>query len=219
MALQPFADYFNHVSSPSISVSPSLESSPAATSEVDECLVSFSSKGYTITTPSSQAIASGSELFISYGSHSNDFLLVEYGFILPSPLTTNASDDIPLDAHILTLFTTTQKEKLEEFEFIGKYTLARDGVCYRTQVAMSLLCLPVRKWENFVKRGDGGQYEQTKVDALLIRVLRGYQQEARGTIQKVARLVEGTESQRETLGTRWKQIDLLLQNAIDRLQS
>ncbi len=63
MAQSPFSDYFNHTSSPSA------------------CNVLFSSSGYTITTPAK--IKQGEEVYISYGNHSNDFLLTEYGFILP----------------------------------------------------------------------------------------------------------------------------------------
>lgn len=61
MAMVPFADMFNHT-------------------RRGGCHVTFDRKGCTILADKAYAI--GEELFISYGDHSNDFLLVEYGFVL-----------------------------------------------------------------------------------------------------------------------------------------
>lgn len=60
MALVPFADFFNHADK--------------------GCIVEFNHKGFTIY--ADKTYEKGEELYISYGSHSNDFLLVEYGFTL-----------------------------------------------------------------------------------------------------------------------------------------
>ena len=54
-------------------------------------------------------------MFVSYGPHSNDFLLVEYGFILES----NKCDSIPLDHLILPLLSTSQAASLREDKFYG----------------------------------------------------------------------------------------------------
>ncbi|KAH7342382.1 hypothetical protein BKA65DRAFT_503985, partial [Rhexocercosporidium sp. MPI-PUGE-AT-0058] len=141
MALNPFADYFNHISSPSA------------------CEVNFSADGYTITT--SVPIKKGEEVYISYGNHSNDFLLAEYGFILAGD--TNQWDEVELDCYVLGLLSADKKEVLEEEGFLGNYVLDRETVCYRTQVALRLACLPVGQWRRFVAGSDDGEKDQGKV--------------------------------------------------------
>ena len=89
LAQSPFSDYFNHTSSRSA------------------CDVSFSASGYTFTTLAK--IKKGEEVYISYGNHSNDFLLAEYGFILPEEGGENQWDEVLLDAFMLRLFSAKQK--------------------------------------------------------------------------------------------------------------
>lgn len=197
MALNPLADYFNHTSSTSA------------------CEVTFSTSGYTIT--SSSAIRAGEEIYISYGNHSNDFLLTEYGFILDGE--SNQWDEVELDAYVLELLSAEKRAMLEEEGFLGKYVLDRETVCYRTQVALRLVCLPVGKWRRFVSGVDEGERDQGKVDAVLGKVLRKYRKDVEEMIKKVGALKEGTAEQRDTLRRRWKQIDGPLQSAIDRIQS
>lgn len=108
MALQPVADLFNHTDlqgQPPPSRSSSTESTDAAqgnstsTSPDDKrgCHVSYDDGGFTITT--SRPYETGEELHICYGQHGNDFLLVEYGFLL----TSNRWDEVRLDEVILPL--------------------------------------------------------------------------------------------------------------------
>jgi hypothetical protein len=200
MAQSPFSDYFNHTSSPSA------------------CNVSFSSSGYSITTPAE--IKKGEEVYISYGNHSNDFLLTEYGFILGGEGGGNQWDEVPLDTYILPLFSAKQKERLEERGFLGKYVLDRKEVCYRTQVALRILVLPVRKWERFVDGLEDGEKEQGAVDKVSRKVLREFEQEAKEKIEAIGGLGEevGMEYQRDMLRRRWVQIEGLIQAAVDRLQ-
>ncbi|KAE9372392.1 SET domain-containing protein [Stipitochalara longipes BDJ] len=201
MAQSPFADYFNHTSSPSA------------------CSASFSPSGYTISTP--VKIKKGEEVYISYGNHSNDFLLTEYGFILSEEGGGNQWDEVPLDAYIVPLFSAKQKERLEERGFFGKYVLDRTDVCYRTQVALRILVLPVKKWERFVDGMEDGEKEQGAVDKVLGKVLREFGLEAKEKIEEVEGLDEdmGMEYQRDMLRRRWAQIERLIQAAIDRIQA
>lgn len=60
MALNPFADCFNHAD--------------------EGCKVEYGPIGFKIS--SDRVYEKDEEIYISYGSHSNDFLLVEYRFIL-----------------------------------------------------------------------------------------------------------------------------------------
>ncbi|KAH6671726.1 hypothetical protein B0J14DRAFT_484182, partial [Halenospora varia] len=195
MALNPFADYFNHA--------------PTG------CNITYSPSGYKITT--STPISTGTEIYISYGSHSNDFLLTEYGFILPS--STNTWDEITLDPCILPLLNQAQKKKLEEKGFLGKYVLDGNEVCYRTQVVLRILVGGMRKWERFVEGMDDGESEQGKVDELLFEVLKEYQDDV---VEKLATLEDlETEmvAQKKTIEKRWRQIGELLKAGIDRMES
>jgi len=201
MAQSPFADYFNHTSSPSA------------------CCASFSPAGYNISTP--VKIKRGEEVYISYGNHSNDFLLAEYGFILSEEGGGNQWDEVPLDAYILPLLFAKQKESLEERGFLGKYVLDRNDVCYRTQVALRILVLPVRKWERFVDGMEDGEREQGAVNKVLGKVLKGFQLEAKIKIEEVEGLGEdvGMKCQKYMLRSRWVQIERLIQTAVDRIQT
>jgi hypothetical protein len=116
------------------------------------------------------------------------------------------------------LFSASQKEKLDEVGFLGNYALDQREVCYRTQVALRILCLPLRKWQRFANGADYGEQDQKDVDHLLLEVLEMYQKDITKTIKEIRGVKEGLSSQRETLSKRWKQLSLLLQTAIDRIQ-
>jgi hypothetical protein len=118
MALNPFADYFNHTD--------------------QGCDVTVGPTGYRVMTD--QVIEKGCEIYISYRNHSNDFLLAEYGFISPK----NKWDEVRLDYYILLDMTRKQREQLKDSDHFGKYTLDREAVCYRTQVALRLLFVPLK---------------------------------------------------------------------------
>ncbi|KAI9050359.1 hypothetical protein LZ554_005525 [Drepanopeziza brunnea f. sp. 'monogermtubi'] len=239
MALNPFADYFNH------------------TSSGNACNVSFSQTGYTVTSTSTPPLTRGAEIYISYGPHSNDFLLAEYGFIIPSSssspttttsTTTTTTTTIPdsntntntntnrqhqhqnqhhhdeddytlLDPALLPRLTASQRRDLHEEGFLGNYTLDRaQGVCHRTQVALRIRCLPLGRWRRFVSGVDDGERDQPEVDALLRKVLEAYRKEVADKISQVEGLEEGTAGMRDVLARRWRQIDGLLQSAMERIE-
>ncbi|KAF8242517.1 SET domain-containing protein, partial [Wilcoxina mikolae CBS 423.85] len=110
MTLCPFIDYFNHSSS-----------SPRA------CAVTLDARGYTVTTTC--RIEKGEEVFVTYGSHSGDFCLVEYGFV-PSE---KEGDYLQLDAWME--FTDEQEGRLKGMGYWGRYVLDREGFCYRAKTA------------------------------------------------------------------------------------
>lgn len=88
LAQLPVADLFNH-------------------SAVPGCKVSFSAKGYEVV--AIDDFGAGQEMSISYGDHSNDYLLVEYGFVMQS----NRCDDVHLDDVILPRLDKTQRGAME----------------------------------------------------------------------------------------------------------
>jgi hypothetical protein len=194
LALIPLADDFNHA-------------------DVG-CEVTFSTSGYKICTD--RHIDEGEEVYISYGNHSNDFLLTEYGFIL----TENRWDEICLDEILLPLFSEEQKQELKGAGFLGKFVLDTAAVCYRTQVALRLLCMPANRWQNLVANGleDEDKYRMT-TENILLKGLKCYLDSADEKLKQVEVLCCGLDSQREILKRRWKQIHLLLTAAISRIES
>jgi SET domain len=138
IVLCPLIDLFNHTS----------DSSSA-------CNVTYNSSGFTVTYQQARPAARGEEIFVSYGPHSNDFLFVEYGFVLPGE--ENSHDSISLDAVILPMLNTGQRRKLDAKGYLGEYTLfspaanrGEAGVCWRTEVVARMTILAAEQWEGLV---------------------------------------------------------------------
>lgn len=193
MALAPFADYFNHADT--------------------GCKVNFGEEGITVT--ADRVYEEGDEVYISYGPHSNDFLLAEYGFIL----NENKWDELQLDQVILPELSAKQQKLLEEEGFLGNYVLDQDTICYRTHVALMLLCVSLKKWRLFLSGEDDGEGDQHKVDEILVKLLRRFLKHTNEAILNVASISEGLKSQRETLERRWTQIYHLLSLSIKRMHT
>lgn len=191
LALIPFADLFNH--------------SEAGVE------VTYTPAGYKFRTD--RQIEKGEEIYISYGNHSNDFLLAEYGFVLDE----NKWDEIPIDEAISPLFSEKLKQTLKEAGFWGKFVLDTKTVCYRTQVALRILCMPLNRWRFSVATGfkDEDEY-QVAVNQYLLKALEAYLDVAHERLGQLKALDCGISSQREMLKKRWKQICLLLTTAIGR---
>ena len=196
MVLQPVADLFNH-------------------SPEGFCTGSFDDDAFTITAEADHE--EGQELFIKYGSHGNDFLLVEYGFTLPPPL--NPWDETSLDEHLCPLLATAgQKATLEDAGFWGKYMLDRETACYRTHVALRTLVLTPLQWRAVLDGERDEGRDQGKVDAALVSVLRAYEEEIEDKIEEVEETTVGDELSREGLRDRWVQIKELVVGTKKRLQ-
>ena len=87
LALVPVADMFNYA-------------------DDDACKVSYMPEHYVVTT--NRAFDLGEELCISYGDHSNDCLLAEYGFLLAK----NRWDVISIDDAVLPRLDEPAREAL-----------------------------------------------------------------------------------------------------------
>jgi len=89
----------------------------------------------------------GEEIYVSYGAHTNDFLLAEYGFVLMA----NRWDKICLDDVILPRLSPVQKKLLQDRELFGPFLLDIKTLgCRKTQAAIRLLCPCSRpKWDAF----------------------------------------------------------------------
>lgn len=209
MVLQPVADLFNHT-------------------DRDGCHVSFDhAEAFTFTT--TRAYDKGKEVHISYGRHCNDFLLVEYGFVLER----NEWDEVCLDEAVLPALTRTQKEELDAVGFLGNYVLDHETVCHRTQVALRILAVTGRygglamdTWRKFVNGLDDGERSQAKADALLVGLLEDYEENIKSKVKDAKKLQfedgdgpeDLNESRRDLLLGRWAQIRKLVKATVERLE-
>lgn len=207
MALQPVADLFNHT-------------------DAGGCHVAFDhTDSYSFHTR--RAYDKGEEVHISYGSHHNDFLLAEYGFVL----ARNHWDEVCLDEVVLPALSRRQREDLEDVGFLGNYVIDEDTVCHRTQVALRLLLtglrdgLSLEEWRRFVNGLDDGERSQRRVDAVLVPLLEDCVSEVADKMEEVKCLGfdPGSqtldESRKALLLRRWEQIGNLVGQTIKRLKS
>lgn len=193
MVLQPVADLFNHSST--------------------GCAAAFNAEGFTITT--SVVYKEGEEIFLRYGAHSNDFLLVEYGFTIPSP--ENQFDETSLDAYLLPKFTAAQKERLQDEGFWAGYMIDSKTTCYRTQTALRLLCLSEWQWRAVLDGERDEDEDQGVVNKELLKVLKRYEKDARGMLSTIDDAEEGDEEMKRSLRERWIQIRELIDMAASRI--
>ncbi|KAL9605517.1 MAG: hypothetical protein Q9179_001273 [Wetmoreana sp. 5 TL-2023] len=194
MALCPFIDLFNHNDS--------------------GCNVQFGEGGFIVT--SEKAYEAGEEICVSYGQHSNDFLLIEYGFVL----NNNRWDSTSLDHILMKRFMGTQAEKqLQEAGYLGGYTLSHEGFCYRTEVAVRTQTLTEADWEGFVAGLKTDRIEnERKAKALIAsQVLEPFLLEAEGAIKWLHSPSRRPTRACELLFERWHQIESLLKAATESL--
>ncbi|KAK8204772.1 hypothetical protein IWZ00DRAFT_85305 [Phyllosticta capitalensis] len=183
MALCPFMEYFNHAD--------------------EGCTVVHTKAGFTIT--SHRSYSPGEEIHVSYGAHTNEFLLVEYGFVLDS----NQWDDVRLDPVILPRLNAAQTTLLRDNGFLGDYALTRDECCHRTQVALRALLLPKGRVEGFLRGLESGEKEQGQVDELLNECVEEYLNIVGEMEEKARRLDDG--DRKNVILKRWRRVREVLE--------
>ncbi|KAF1841368.1 SET domain-containing protein [Cucurbitaria berberidis CBS 394.84] len=205
-AMCPVMDYFNH-------------------SDVG-CEPTHNSSGYSVS--ADRAYTAGEEVSVSYGPHTNDFLLVEYGFLLER----NANDSVPLDGLLLPLLSAEQSAALKEDGFYGTYTLSSASttgspvICHRTQAVLRLIVLDSKRYAAFVGGDDDGSRDQARLDSFLVGVLTRYSRHIVDVIEEVEEVQTREEgegvaqpAQKDSLLKRWKQIQSVVNAAIKHLES
>lgn len=197
LALVPIADFFNHAG----------EEAGAA--------VAFSSAGYTIS--AKRGFKAGEEICISYGDHSNDFLLAEYGFLLPD----NRSDKIFLDDIIIPKLSQSQEARLRASDLWQGYSVTSDGRSDRTDAMLALLCPKQHMLRRGGRRrvGDDATEEDTDretPDSFFAALIGDFPATIRNTIACIEALQVGEASQRSLLRTRWAQIERLVLGSLGR---
>lgn len=157
----------------------------------------------------------GEEILFSYGSYTNDFLLVEYGFFLDS----SDSDGVTIDSVILALLDANQTQELKDSGLLGNYVLSSPALlCHRTQCALRAALLPSRQLNRFIRGESDGEKEQPAVDQLAKRGLQKYADEviAAQVSQLTLMSQQGIMGASSCLG-RWHQIENILTQSLREL--
>lgn len=149
----------------------------------------------------------GEEVLATYGAHSNDKLLVHYGFMLPSarasaqgsassPSHWPADDDVRLDHLIIPQLSAQIQGQLQNTGFLGSYALlpASNELCFRTQVAVRAKLLTCNEWEYFVTNGEdlAGDHSE-EVEGFVGKLLGRWREEALKKIDEILKLEYGNE--------------------------
>lgn len=187
VVLCPLIDLFNHTSD-----------------SASACKVSHDSSGFTVTSRKGYSSGEDEEIFVSYGAHSNDFLLVEYGFVLPN--NENMHDSINLDSVILPVSSLEQRRKLRAKQYLHEYTLFSPaangevtGVCWRTEVVARIGILSGEQWERFV---DGVLYEddlESNVTEKATATIEAWVKDMMEHAQKSVRALEGMRQSQQDI--------------------
>ncbi|KAK2592197.1 hypothetical protein QQS21_010116 [Conoideocrella luteorostrata] len=187
LALLPMADLFNH----------------AATG----CHVCYSSEHYTITTD--REYLNGEEVHISYGDHSNDFLLAEYGFILPD----NSHDRVCINDLILGELQAEQRAFLKDKGALGDFMLSvQSQPCSRTKVALQLLC------DTVTNDKLDSCHTRSGTDLYLPQLLTKFLDEIQDIKKAILGNIAGNSTQQSLLMQRWNQIEVIVKQTIEAEQ-
>lgn len=171
----------------------------------------LSPTGY-IVTPNKDILPADTQLFVTYGCHSNDFLLCEYGFILPTQ--SNKWDEVSIDTYILADLTPDQKRHLDAEGFLGNYIFDRSTFCFRTQAAVRMMLIKnpgsprnstkVDRWRRYLIGREDGEREGAAVEEYLGDLLEKLRVRGREAWGHADDLAEG--SVKRLLLTRWEQV-------------
>lgn len=191
LALIPVADLFNHTDA--------------------GCKVYYSPGGYHIL--ADRDYNEGEELFISYSTHSNDYNLLEYGFIPDE----NPTDDVYIDDVIFPKLGKSQKEELEKRDLLGEYPLGEAAEeFHRTQAALRLLSCTTKEFGRFLDGEEKGNDVQSRVDEYLVKLLDEFLSDVVAKrLQEVDALRVGLDSQRALLAKRWTQIEVMAKRKME----
>lgn len=137
----------------------------------DQCTLKIDASGFQVSTTTSYN--SDEQLFLSYGPHSNTFLLCEYGFVIPSG---NKWNDLDITSIIEPLLKPKQVEYLKEHDYYGDYTInLESGTSFRTVVVLAVLQeqVPVesRRLNALINGVTDGSSYQDHSDLLLKTIL------------------------------------------------
>ncbi|RAQ52614.1 ribosomal N-lysine methyltransferase [Aspergillus flavus] len=189
IAMVPYADYFNH------------EDNAA-------CEVRFDHIDYTFR--ATKRYEKGSEVYMSYGAHSNDFLFVEYGFFLDK----NESDSIYLDDIIFQDLTITDKKELVHQDCFGNFEVTETGVNASTETAACLKYMSKRDFRIYVEGRSKRAFDAGKSAEVIRSWIGVYLGECERTMEIIGSMLEklGGSRRRSSVGEKWEKgrLEMLL---------
>lgn len=148
--MAPYVDFLNHLNN-------------------DQCGIKIDAAGFHVVT--SCTYKAGEELYFSYGPHSNEFLLCEYGFTLP----VNTWNYVDVSDMIIPLLRPPHVDFLKHSGYYGEYTVNGTGMSFRTEVALATLQEPnpaeSRRIRAFVDGVSDGLVYSHKLKVLLTKIM------------------------------------------------
>lgn len=143
----------------------------------EQCVLQIDHSGFHVLT--STSYAKDKEVYLSYGPHSNEFLLCEYGFMLPE----NPWNDVDITDEILTLLDDQQKDFLSSMGYLGDYTMNDDDVSFRIEVALAVSLeregslSENRRLKALINGITDGSYYRRKSNEILYTILEDLKEE------------------------------------------
>lgn len=184
--MAPYVDFLNHLSE-------------------DQCGIKIDSHGFHVLT--SCSYRPEEELYFSYGPHSNEFLLCEYGFTLPQ----NRWNFIDITDYIQPLLRPNHVAFLKETGYYGDYTVNAEGMSFRTEIAFATLQESVphesRKLKAYVEGMSDGAVFEKKLKIMLRKILEKIYVDSR------RKLDDNKKYDKETM-RRLNSVNVLHQNII-----
>ncbi|OJJ97149.1 hypothetical protein ASPACDRAFT_80639 [Aspergillus aculeatus ATCC 16872] len=181
IAMVPFADYFNH-------------------DDDAACEVIWTGENYLFKATRQYDL--NEEIFMSYGSHSNDFLFVEYGFFLP----TNPSDSIYLDDIIFQDLTIEQKKDLIGQDLFGNFELTSpttpptSTIPKNIQAAAALKTMSRRDWKLWITGRSRRGFSAEKSTEVIRGWIEVYWGECEAVIGRIEEAMVARDGSRSCVG-------------------
>ncbi|KAI9933715.1 hypothetical protein ASPWEDRAFT_35628, partial [Aspergillus wentii DTO 134E9] len=195
VGLVPFADYFNHADDP-------------------QGEVSYDQDQYTIKI--NRQIEKGEEVYLSYGSHSNDFLFIEYGFFLDD----NPSDSIYLDDIIFHDLTKADQHELKLRDCYGDYQITPSGANSRLESVACMKYMDRRDWQKYIQGRSKKGINAQQTAEIICGWIEVYLEESNVAIEKIeAMLPQNQDGKVSMILSRWIQIKRLCEDALSGICS
>lgn len=112
------------------------------------------------------------------------------------------------------MLTPTQKNLLEENNYLGEYYMTSAGFCYRSQVAMRAMVTSNKRMQEFLADEYDGQREVTKMNAKCREICGLLRQDIETGLQSFeTKDSEESSYARQSLNKRWGQLAAMLERA------